>query len=509
MNDQHRMPQYPEPYWRDGVNLPSFDSLNGDQNVDVAIIGAGISGITTAYLLSKEGLKVAIVDAGKIFNGTTGHTTAKITAQHDLIYDELIQHVGVEKAKQYYYSNTEAIQFIQQTVNEKGIDCDFSTEDAFLYGTTQASKTKLEKEWNAYQKLGIKGETKSSIPFQAGAVSALVMKDQAQFHPIKYLLPMIEEITAAGGLIFENTTAIDVQTGAKPIVITRDGFRVTCNFVVSCSHFPFYDRLSFYFTRMHAERSYVIGVETDQQYPGGMYLSVDNPTRSLRSTPYRGGKLILIGGESHKTGQGINTMRHYEALQEWGGNVLGIKSFPYRWSTQDLVTLDKIPYIGEISSKEENIFVATGYKKWGMTSSTVAARLISDQIMRRQNAYKDLYTPSRFIADPSVKNFLIQNADVASHLISGKIEMAPKKVEELETDEGSVVKVSGKRAGAYKDLSGKLHIVDTTCSHLGCECEWNSGDRTWDCPCHGSRYTFDGDVIEGPAERPLKKLNLD
>ncbi|WLD93288.1 FAD-dependent oxidoreductase [Alkalihalobacillus sp. AL-G] len=507
MKEQHQMPQYPEPYWRDGIDFPSFDAVNEDQNVDVAIIGAGISGITTAYLLSKEGLKVGLIDAGKILNGTTGHTTAKISAQHDLIYDELIQHVGVEKAKLYYQSNDEALQFIKQIVSEKSIDCDLSKEDAYLYSTTEQYDRKIEKEWKAYEKLGIPGETKTSIPFDAGATSALVMKDQAQFHPIKYLLPLVKEIEAAGGLFFENTTAVDVQNGAKPIVLTREGFRITCNYVVSCSHFPFYDS-GFYFARMYAERSYVVAVEADKEYPGGMYLSVDNPSRSLRSTPYNGGKLILIGAENHKTGQGINTMKHYEALQDWGSKVLGIKSFPYRWSTQDLVTLDKIPYIGQMSSKEENIFVATGYKKWGMTTSAVAARLITDTILRKQNPYKELYTPSRFIADPSLKNFLIQNVDVAGHLIAGKVQTAEKKVDELTNDEAAVVKVQGKRAGAYKDTGGNLHIVDTTCTHMGCECEWNGGDRTWDCPCHGSRYTVDGDVIEGPAEKPLTKINF-
>jgi Rieske Fe-S protein len=250
-----------------------------------------------------------------------------------------------------------------------------------------------------------------------------------------------------------------------------------------------------------------VAVETEKEYPGGMYLSVDSPTRSLRSTPYNGGKLILVGGESHKAGQGINTMKHYEALHNWGTQVLGIKTFPYRWSTQDLITIDKIPYIGPISSNQENIFVATGYKKWGMTTSTVAARVITDAIMRRGNDYKTLYAPSRFIMDPSVKNFLVQNFDVAGHLISGKVEMAEKKIEELTNGEGAVVKVRGKRAGAYKDTNGMVHIVDTTCTHLGCECEWNAGDRTWDCPCHGSRYTYDGDVIEGPAEKSLTKLN--
>lgn len=506
---QGKMPQFPEPYWKDSIKLPSFPKVSHDIKTDVAIVGGGISGITTAYLLVKEGIKVTLLDAGTILNGTTGHTTAKITAQHDLIYDELIRNMGEEKAKLYYEANNNALQFIKTTVTEHKIECDLTEENAYIYTQSDEYINKLHDEFTAYEKLGIDSTYIQNIPLPLQVKAAIVMRKQAQFHPLAYLAFLVQCITEAGGEIYENTTAVDVEERTQPQVITRDGHKITCDHVISCSHFPFYDGGGFYFSRMYAERSYVLGVRTEIDYPGGMYLSAENPKRSLRYTMNNGEKLVLIGGESHKTGQGICTIKHYEALEAFGDKTLGIKKIPYRWSAQDLVTLDKVPYIGRITSNNPNIFVATGYRKWGMTTGTAAALLLRDLIMKKDNPYSSLYTPSRFNGDRSIKNFIIQNADVAKHLIGGKLEYVLTKPEDVSNDEGAVVTVNGKRAGSYRDDKGNLHLVDTTCTHMGCEVEWNNGERTWDCPCHGSRFSIDGDVIEGPAEKPLQKIEIE
>ncbi|PTY82583.1 hypothetical protein B5V90_19580 [Heyndrickxia sporothermodurans] len=312
-----------------------------------------------------------------------------------------------------------------------------------------------------------------------------------------------------GGLIFEKTTATDVDYSDQPIVITKEGLKVKSKFVCACSHFPFYDGLGFYPTRMYAERSYLIAVKTDKDVPRGMYINAEQPTRSFRTMTLNGEKVLLVGGENHKTGQGIPTILHYEALEEYAENAFGINEFLFRWSAQDLTTLDKIPYIGRITNNHDQVFVATGFRKWGMTSSTVSAILLTDLISGTKNKYEDLFSPSRFNANPSVKEYITTNLDVAKHLIEGKLEYPLRDINDLANDEGSVVNVNGKRAGAYKDADGKVYVVDTTCTHLGCEIEWNSGDRTWDCPCHGSRFSIVGDVIEGPAETPLGKVDLD
>lgn len=500
-----KMPQYPEPYWRD-MDLPKFPKLDKNLEVDVVIVGGGITGITTAYRLLNENLRIALIDAGVILNGTTGHTTAKVTAQHGLIYDEFIQNFGEEKTKLYYEANREALQFVKEIVQKHGIDCDFSEQDAFLYSTTDEYRNQIENEWAAYQRLGIEGDLVESIPFNIPIENAIVMKNQAQFHPLKYLKHLTEYLTNKGVLIFENTTAASIEEGDRPSVITREGIRITGNYVIAASHFPFIDKKGLYFARMYADRSYVIAITTDKEYPGGMYLSADSPTRSIRYTPMDGKNLILIGGENHQTGTGKDTLLHYEALETFAESVFGIKEYLYRWSAQDLITLDKIPYIGPLTTRSRNIFVATGYRKWGMTSSHVSSKLLADYILEQDNPYQELYSPSRFDIDPSLKKLISINTSVAKHLLKGKLEYVNKDPNDLKNDEGAVVMISGQRAGAYRDPLGKLHIVDTTCSHLGCELEWNHGDRTWDCPCHGSRFSIDGEVIEGPAHHPLKKL---
>ncbi|MGM7723511.1 FAD-dependent oxidoreductase [Metabacillus sp. Hm71] len=506
---QGKMPYDVEPFWRKSATLPSFPPLKIDTEVDVAIVGGGITGITTAYLLTKQGFKVAVIEASQVLNGTTGHTTAKVTAQHGLLYDELIQHMGEERAKQYYDANADALQFVRQTIQELKIDCDLTEEDAYMYAVSDEYKRKITKEYNAYQRLGIPSEFKKDIPLPIDIKGVLVMKNQGQFHPLKYLTGLVNEITNAGGEIYEQTTAINIDENTpKPMIITREGRRITCKYAISCSHFPFFDGKGFYFTKLHAERSYVLGVLTKHDFPGGMYYSADSPARSLRYTPMDGKKLVLISGDGHKTGQGTSTHKHYKALEEFGESVLGIEEIKYRWSAQDLYTLDKVPYVGAITSNKPNILVATGYRKWGMSNSTAAAKLLTDLVLERENPYKDLYDPSRFYADPSIKKFLMQNLDVAGHLIEGKIDIADKRIEDIGNDEGSVVVVNGKRAGCYKDAEGNINLVDTTCTHMGCEVEWNSGDRTWDCPCHGSRFSVQGDVVEGPAKKPLKKVDL-
>jgi glycine/D-amino acid oxidase-like deaminating enzyme/nitrite reductase/ring-hydroxylating ferredoxin subunit len=507
MSWENKLPQFPEPFWRDTTKLPSFPKLTKDIKVDVAIVGGGISGITTAYLLSKQGVNVVIVEAGKLLNGITGHTTAKITAQHDIIYDELISHMGEEKAGLYYTANTEALHFIKKTTRELHIDCDLIEDDAYIYTNSDDKLSKLNKEAAAYNKLNISGGLVSSMPLDIEMKSAIVMKNQAQYHPLKFQKVLVEKMVEAGGSIYEHTTATDVQSGAHPIVTTAEGHKITCDYLVEGSHFPFYDK-GFYFARMYQDRSYLLALRTKKQYPGGMYLSAETPKRSLRYTTHNGEQLVIVAGEKHKTGHGINTMKHYEDLSLFGDQLFGIEEVVNRWSAQDITTLDKVPYIGSMTKDYPNIFVATGYRKWGMTNGTAAGLLLSDLILKKENKYEQLYTPSRFYADPSIKQFISQNADVAGHFVAGKVGLVHKKIEELTNDEGAVIKVNGKRAGCYKDVNGKIYTVDTTCTHMGCEVEWNNGERTWDCPCHGSRFSYDGQVVEGPAKQPLKKIDL-
>lgn len=506
-NTNANLPKDPQSYWRDSVHVESFPKLEKDIQADVVIVGGGITGLTSAFLLVNEGLKVAVLEAGQLLSGTTGHTTAKITAQHALIYDELIQNIGKSKARLYYEANAEALDFMKQMVEQHQIDCEWTPQDAYIYATTVQSLQKLEHEAKSYETLGIAGELVDHIPFNIEIKKALVMNNQAQFHPLKYMTYLVQSIVEKGGQIYEQTTAVNVESDEQETVLTRDGHRVTGDYVLACSHFPFYEGLGLYSGRMYAARSYAIAVKSKMSYPGGMYISADQPKRSLRSVIIGGEEMVLVGGESHKTGQGIDTMKHYDALVTFAQEVLGIEQIAYRWSAQDLITLDKVPYVGAITSNKPNVLIATGFRKWGMTNGTVAALLLRDMIVGKENRFRDLYSPSRFYVDPSLKNFLVENANVVGHLIKGKLDLPHQSPEGLQNDEGAVITIDGHRKGAYKDQAGELHIVDTTCTHVGCEVNWNSGDRTWDCPCHGSRFSYTGEVINGPAEKPLQKYD--
>ena len=344
---QSMMPKEPESYWLETTDMQPYKELHQDTHVHTVIVGAGITGITLAYLLVRQGIKVALIDAGKIAAGTTGHTTAKITAQHDLIYDKLIQNSGQEQARLYYDANTEAMQFISKTVNEQKIDCDFSHQDAYIFTNSDEQMANMSAEINAYEILGINGTYKTNIPLNIETKAAIVMPKQAQFHPLKYLKQLVRYIVNNGGIILENTTATNLDDGKKKKIITRNGHQIHAEKLVCASHFPFYDLKGYFFARLSADRAYVVAATSKESYPGGMYISAEQPKRSIRSTPLDNGEhLLLISGGSQKTGQVTDTDVYYKELADYATSHFAIDSFSYRWSAQDLYTLDNIPYIG-------------------------------------------------------------------------------------------------------------------------------------------------------------------
>ncbi|WP_082220401.1 FAD-dependent oxidoreductase [Domibacillus robiginosus] len=491
-------------YWKDHEAPRSFAPLQANLTSEVVIVGGGITGILTAWKLAKEGKQVVLIEAGKLTDGTTGFTTAKISAQHGLIYDHLIRTLGKEKARLYYEANQEAAAFLNRTVDGLEIDCDFTLQDAYVYITTNEMRPMLEKELKAYKQLGIDGgldqaSAQMNLPFHVE--EALVMRGQAQFHPVKFLEALVQDM-AEQVHIFEHTRAESVE---GKTVRTSDGFTITGEHLVVASHFPFNDFDGGYFAKLHPERSYAIGVKGTNTFKSGMYISEDQPSRSVRAASLENGEqLLIIGGENHPVGNSKQkTMEHYEKLAEFAKEHFGAQDVLYRWSAQDLITLDQVPYIGH---SHDNIYVATGYAKWGMTSGTVAAGLITDLIVKGNSRYAELYDPKRKKLKPTdIKTFVGQNTKVAKDLISGKLKTAEKTVDSLQPGEGAVVIVDGEKTGAYRDEQGQCHFVDITCTHMGCETKWNDAERSWDCPCHGSRFSYEGEVLEGPAVQPLKK----
>ena len=492
----------PQSYWTASADDTGYDALDHDERADVAIIGGGIAGIMSAYFLTLEGLSVAVIEAGRILRGTTGHTTGKLTSQHELIYDKLICRFGRESAQQYADANETAIRTVERISREKGIDCDLASEDAFVFAQNEGNLGKIEKEIKAADSLGINAEFASSVPFDLEIKGAVRFLGQARFHPLKFLLPLAEEAVKKGARIYENSRAMELEEGGRFKVAVENGSRVAANFVIIASHYPFLNKEGFYFARLYTDRSYILALRAKEKYPGGMYINAGNPSRSLRSQPSEEGELILVAGEQHKTGQGGDTSVHYDRLKDFADRLFTIDDIPYRWSAQDCMTLDGVPYAGMYKKDTPGLFVATGFGKWGMTNSIASAMLIKDLITRGDSPWKEVYDPSRKVTLASVGNFVVQGASVAGHFIGGKLTPLPEG-SDIEKGEAKVVLKGGRRVGAYRDAEGKLHLVDTTCTHMGCELKWNSAEKTWDCPCHGSRFSVDGDIVEGPATNPL------
>ncbi len=493
----------PESYWIASTPETHYPKLDRDIQTDVAIIGGGIAGITTAYLLSVEGVKTVVLEADRILMGTTGHTTAKITSQHELIYDKIQTHVGKELARQYADANEAAIRLIEKIADEKSIDCDFSHQEAYVYTQQDHNIEKIQDEVKAANQLGIEADYLEEIPLRIPVKAAIRFHNQAQFHPRKYLLPLAQEITEKGNAIYEKTRVIDIEKNGTYILTTGQGKNVRAGKVILASHYPFLNKPGAYFTRIYVERSYIVAIKAKEEYPGGMYINAEDPVRSFRRMETDDTELILVGGGRHKAGQGeADTNAYYRSLIQYAEHQFHVEQIPYRWSAQDCMTLDGIPYTGHFTSDTPNLYVATGFGKWGMTNATASAMILRDLIVHGTSPWKDVYSPSRKDFVGSAGKFIVENFNVAEKLIEGKLSPVPKDVD-IHIGEGKVIQIDGHRAGAFKDEDGRFHVVDTTCTHMGCELNWNAAERSWDCPCHGSRFDIDGKVIEGPAIREL------
>lgn len=496
------MNKTPQSYWIDSATASSFQTLTEDIQVEVAIIGGGIAGILTGYMLSKQGIRVAILEADRILRGTTGHTTAKVTSQHGLIYSKIKSQFNMEMARQYADANQTAIRNLAEIAETNGIACDFVQQDAYVYTQQADYIEKIKEEVEVAKELGIKASFVEKLPIGIPIKGAVRFENQAQFHPRKFLIPLADKIITNGSKIYEQTRVVRLEDDEHTL-LTEQGSKVTADKIIIASHYPCINKPGFYFTRVHTERSYVVAIRTKENYPGGMYINAEEPTRSLRSQQTETGELILVGGENHKTGQGNDTRLHYESLVDYAYAHFAVEDIPFRWSTQDCMTLDSLPYVGPFTVHSPHIYVATGFGKWGMTNSMASAMILRDLIVDGKSPWQDVYSPSRKTSLQSIGTFIAENANVAKELIAGKLTL-PASNGELQRGEGKVIDYKGKRAGAFLDQQGKLHVVDTTCTHMGCELQWNAAETSWDCPCHGSRFSYTGDVVEGPAVRPLR-----
>ena len=475
-----------ESVWSESCKITKRESLNKDIKTDILVIGAGIAGILTAYMLKENGRDVVLIDGDKIAGGNTKNTTAKITSQHNLIYHKLISEFGEEKARQYAKANELAIKKYKEIIEERKIDCDFEERPAYVYSLNETYSLKDEVE--AAKKLGINAEfvEETELPFKVeGAVK---FNNQAQFNPLKFLENISKDLT-----IYENTRAIEIRRNE---VVTNKG-KISANYIVIATHYPIMNAPGYYFLKMHQERSYVIALENVDKIDG-MYIDVDESGYSFRN--YK--DLMLLGGIKQRTGDN-ETGGSYDKLREVSKELYPKSKEKYHWSAQDCMTLDGIPYIGRYSDDTPNIYVATGFNKWGMTSSMVSAMIISDMILEKENDFKEIFSPKRFDLSLSINNVAKDISETAKNFIAQKIYIPSSQIEHIQNGHGGIVEYNGEKVGVYKDKNGKEYIVSTKCAHLGCELKWNADELTWDCPCHGSRFDYKGRLIGGPAVKNI------
>ena len=475
-----------ESIWSKDTQIEKRPQLSGDINTDAVIIGGGLAGILTAYMLNNRGVNSVVLEAGRIASGQTKNTTAKITSQHGLIYNKLIEDFGEDLAHEYAMANEEAIRQYKDIIDSEGIDCKYKASPAFLYTTVNPEP--LEKECAAALSLGLNASITNDTELPFAVKGALRFESQAQFNPLVFLKAISSSIE-----IYENSRVIDVKEDS----VASENGRVFAKHIVVTTHYPFINAPGYYFARMHQERSYVIALKGIDPLQG-MYLGVDPGGLSFRG--YR--DLLLLGGGSHRTGEnsaGGRYNRLREAAKEFYPNSTDVAN----WSAQDCISIDSVPYIGQYSESTPNMYVATGFHKWGMTSSMVAANIICDMITGIDSRYADVFSPKRFRLSPSIKSIFTDGKQAVKGLARYFFVSRDETSEDLPYGHGGIVKNNGEKCGAFND-EGNLNLVNPRCTHLGCQVAFNPDELSWDCPCHGSRFDKDGQVIDGPAMNPLQ-----
>ncbi len=483
---QYRYAMQPDGEYRERTAKPP---LTEDINTEVAVIGAGLAGVLTAYLLQKQGIQTVVLECKEAGSGMTKNTTAKITSQHGLIYRKLMMYKGEERAWEYAMANQQAIEMYEEMIKELQIDCDYEILPSYIYALDDEFKIKQEVE--AANKLGLSATftKETTLPFQVKA--AIRFDHQAQFHPLKFLDAVAEKLT-----IYENTRVTEIH---KDGLVKTDKGSVKAKKVVIATHYPFINVPGYYFFKLHQERYYLSAIEggdaDSRTHMDGMYLDADPDGFSLRN--YK--ELLIFGGTTHRTGE-YQPASAYVKLEKNIRKYYPEAKIRHIWSNQDCMTPDTIPYIGTYSLQTPNIYVATGFNKWGMTSAMVSAMIIGEMIAGRKHDYQKVFNPRRLMLSGS-RAFLKDAAIITISLLSEYLKIPHDKLKDIEKGKAGVIRYDGQRVGVYRDEDDKYYFVTTKCPHLGCKLEWNQNEMTWDCPCHGSRFDYRGNLINNPAMR--------
>ncbi|MBC3542357.1 FAD-dependent oxidoreductase [Rufibacter sediminis] len=501
--------------WQPGVEMPVTQTLNSNVTADVCVVGAGISGLTTAYLLAKEGKKVVVLEAGEICGGETSRTTAHLSWALDDRYSTLIKVFGKAQALLAYESHRDAIHKIEQIIKDENIQCDFQYLPGYLFLGATDTEDQLDQELAACRELGIMDVVKlKQCPLPSVSEGpCLEFPRQAQFHPVKYLSVLSRYILDHGGEIYTNSHVKEFDTGLVNRAVTDAGFAVSANHLVVCTNTPVNDQVTMH-TKQAPYRTYVIGARVPKgTIPTALYWDDSDPYHYVRLGTVAGEEnlesdILIVGGEDHKTGQSNgDESERFDCLEEWTR-----KKFPmvqdvvFRWSGQVMEPVDFMAFIGRNPGDSKNVYIATGDSGHGMTHGTIAGILITDLICERVNPWEKLYDPGRVtFSTDSAKEFLKENLNVAGQYLDW-VKPGQKEKDAIEPGTGVVVQKGAGKVAVYCDAQGTRHECSAVCTHLGCIVHWNNLENSWDCPCHGSRFDPYGKVVAGPALKDLEKL---
>lgn len=507
-------------YWLDTTSPLKFTPLTKNLETDVVIIGGGIAGVTIAYCLLRAGKKVVLVEDGNIGSGETGRTSAHLVTALDDRYYELERMFGVAEAKIIAESHKAAIDFIERTVDNENIKCDFERVNGYLFLHPTDKQDALEKEIKACLRAGIEAVEMPVMPGIKEPVKCIKFYNQAQFHPLKYMKGLCSSILEMGGLIFTDTFADEITPEG---IVSKNGFTVKADNVVVATNTPVNNKYIMHL-KQYSYRTYVIGarIKKDSVKPA---LWWDTGDQSLNKDipPYHYVRiqkldsqfdLLICGGEDHPVGiedrKGISEADRYGLLEFWVRERFNIEDIVYQWSGQIMEPMDSLAYIGRNPNDKDNVYIVTGDSGNGLTHATIAGILITDLINGKENEWEKIYNPSRFKVLRAGKTFFKELVGgLLSYYNQKPKDSKSMELSEIKAREGKIVDIDGEKFGAYRDENSLLHVVRAECTHLKCIIKWNSDEESWDCPCHGSRFTMDGEVIHGPANEDLPHYKQD
>ena len=490
----------PVSLWVATGGTTDYPTLHGDMEVDVAVIGAGIAGLTAALALKRAGRRVAVVEAARVGTGVTGHTTGKVTSLQRLAYTGLRESHGIDTARAYGQANEAALRHIAEVVAAEGIDCDFRRVANYTYAESDDALAKVHAEAELAAELGLPATFTTEVPLPFETKGAVRFDEQAQLHAVKYLQGLARAVQGEGSFVFERSRAQDIQEGS-PCVITLETGSIRANDVIVATNVPLGDHGRFD-ERCYAHRSYLVAGLIDSAPLDATFISVDEPMRSILTVAVDGKNYMLAGGEGHRASEPGDSAERYRRLATFTREKLGAASIAYRWSTQDGIPVDGLPYVGPLSPEAQHVYVITGLRKWGLTNGTAAALILADTLMGRENPWAAMFNSNRALPENGMTTFAGQEP-LAVGTAPSEEPAGIRTGAQLVPGQGAVIEAGGESTAVYKDAQGGLHAVSAICTHQGCTVEFNPADTTWDCPCHGSRFTTDGTVIQGPANKAL------